>query len=65
MANALDKSHKQKAKNVKMALNAKDELVITVNAEDSLTLERGLFEDKTTVFINAFGVRPIIREKRL
>ncbi len=65
VANALDKSHKQKAKNVKMTLNQKDELVITVDAEDSLTLERGLFGDKVHAFVDAFGVRPLIREKRL
>ena len=65
VANALDKSHKQKAKNVKMTLNQKDELVITVDAEDWLTLERGLFGDKVHAFVDAFGVRPLIREKRL
>ncbi len=65
VANALDKSHKQKTKNVKITMNQKDELVITVNAEDSLTLERGLFDDKAQAFIDAFGVKPIIREKRI
>lgn len=64
VANALDKSHKQKAKNVRMALNAKDELVITVDAQVSLTLERGLFEEKTKAFIDVFGIRPLIREVR-
>ncbi len=64
VANALDKSHKQKAKNVRITLNQKDELVISVNAEDSLTLERGLFDDKAQAFVDAFGVKPIIREKR-
>ncbi len=65
VANALDKSHKQKAKNVKITLNQKDELVINVNAEDSLTLERGLFADKAQAFVDAFGVKPIIREKKM
>ena len=65
VANALDKSHKQKAKNVKMSINAKNELVICVDAQDSLTLERGLFEDKTKAFVDAFDIKPIIRETRV
>lgn len=64
VANAMDRSHKQKFKNVKMALK-NNELVITVTTNDDITLEKGLFPEKASFFEEVFGVRPVIRQKKM
>ena len=43
IANAMDRSHRQKFKDVKAVLKEK-QLVITVEARESIVLENGLFE---------------------
>ncbi len=63
LANGLDRSHKQKFKNVKTAL--KDgQLIITVDTNDDITLEKGLFGASAMFFEEVYSVRPIIRQKR-
>lgn len=42
VSNAMDRSHKQKFKNVKAVVKEK-ELVITIESVDDIILERGLF----------------------
>lgn len=64
IANALDRSHKQKFKNVKASLKEK-QLLITVEARESLVLERGLFSVYADAFERIFSVKPCIKEKRL
>lgn len=63
LSNALDKTHKQKCRNMKLKLNEK-ELVITVNTFEDMTIERGLFSDKTFLFEQAYGIKPVIKVKR-
>lgn len=63
LANGLDRSHKQKFKNVKTAL--KDgQLIITVDTNDDITLEKGLFGASAMFFEEVYSVRPVIRQKR-
>lgn len=64
IGNALDRSHTQKFKNVKAALKGK-QLLITLEAKESLVLERGLFTVYADAFERIFSVKPCIREKRL
>ena len=64
IANALDRSHKQKFKNVKATLKDR-QLLITVEAKESLVLERGLFSVYADAFERIFSVKPCIREKRM
>lgn len=64
VANAMDRSHKQKFKNVKVQLKGK-ELVITIETTEDITLEKTLFDAKTTYFENIFSIKPIIKEKRV
>ncbi len=64
IANALDRSHKQKFRNVKAALKDR-QLLITVEAKESLVLERGLFSVYADAFERIFSVKPCIREKRM
>ena len=63
VANALDRSHKQKIKNV--SIKVKDnELVINLEASSSLALEKGLFNKNASYFQEIFGIKPVLREKQ-
>lgn len=63
IANGLDRSHKQKFKDVKTTL--KDEILeITVDTEDDITLEKGLFKQRADFFEEVFSIRPVIKQKR-
>lgn len=64
VSNAMDRSHKQKFKNVKAVVRGK-ELVITIETEDDITLEKALFEAKTAYFENIFSIKPVVKEKRV
>lgn len=63
VANGLDRSHKQKFKNVKTSLKD-DQLIVTVDTNEDITLERGLFGARAGFFEEVFSVRPVIRQKR-
>lgn len=64
VANALDRSHKQKFKNIKMALR-KDKLTITMESKVSIALEKGMFEEKADFFEHIFSIRPVLKEHRI
>ena len=62
IANGLDRSHMQKFQDLKAKV--KDGmLVITVSAEEDLTMERGLFGDRADFFEEVYGIRPVIRQR--
>lgn len=64
IANAMDRSHKQKYKNMKASLKEK-ELIITVESSESIVLEKGLFCAYADSFEEIFSVKPAIKEKRV
>ena len=64
LADAMDRSHKQKFKNVKAAVKGR-ELVITIETMDDIALEKALFDAKTSYFENIFSIKPVIKEKRV
>lgn len=64
IANAMDRSHKQKFKNVKMSLK-NTELIIQVTTNEDITLEKGFFPEKAVFFEEVFAVRPVIRQKKI
>lgn len=64
VSNAMDRSHKQKFKNVKAVIKGK-ELVITIETMDDIALEKALFASKAEYFESIFSIKPIIREKRV
>lgn len=64
VANAMDRSHKQRLKHVKMNVR-NDQLFISIEADDSISLEKGLFREKADFFQRVFAVRPVIKEKRM
>ena len=64
VANALDRTHKQKLKKVRMQVR-EDILNISLEAEGSISVEKGMFEDKAAFFESVFAIRPVIKEKKL
>lgn len=63
IANILDKSHRQKIKNVSAVVKA-GKLIITVNTFEDFTLEAGLFESRAEFFEQVFGLVPQLKVKR-
>lgn len=63
LANGLDRSHKQKFRNIRI-LPKEEQLVITVETNEDITLERGLFDKRAEFFTEVFHIRPVIRQKR-
>lgn len=63
IANALDRSHKQKIENFTVMLKGKNLIILADTIED-LTLERGLFETKADHFEEVYGIRPVLKQKR-
>lgn len=64
VANAMDRSHRQKFKNVKAVLKNK-QLVITIETNNDIALEKGLLAAKADAFESIFGLKPVIKEKRV
>ena len=63
IANAMDRSHKQKANAYSMAVKEK-QLMIIVDTLDDLALERAMFEDKAEFFQQVYGIVPVLKQKR-
>lgn len=64
VANGLDRSHKQKFKNVRISL--KDNiLTITIVTNEDITLEKGMFDQKAEFFEEVYSVRPVIKQRRM
>ncbi len=64
ISNALDRTHKQKCKNVTVTVR-EHELRVTAQSQDDLSLERGSFYDKADFFEEVFNVRPVFKQKKL
>lgn len=62
VANGLDRSHKQKFKDVKATLKER-ELIITLDDSVDITLEKGLFTRRSDFFEEVYSVRPVIRQR--
>lgn len=63
VANAMDRSHKQKASAYNIVVRDK-QLVITIDTLYDLALERGLFYDKADFFLQVYGIKPVLKQKR-
>lgn len=64
VANGLDRSHRQKFRNIKARL-AEDELVITVDTLEDITLEKEMLYARAEFFKEVFSVKPVIRQKKV
>jgi exopolyphosphatase/guanosine-5'-triphosphate,3'-diphosphate pyrophosphatase len=63
LADAMDRSHKQKFTNITTNLR-KGELIITGNTIYDITLEQGIFQKYSSFFEEVFGIRPVLRQKK-
>lgn len=63
VANGLDRSHRQKFKNIKARL-VEDELLISVDTLEDITLEREMLYARAGFFEEVFSVKPVIRQKK-
>ena len=63
IANAMDRSHKQKFHDFKMSLKD-DELVITAETLEDISLEKALFRQKADFFEEMYGIRPVLKRKK-
>ena len=63
ISNAMDRSHKQKIQEIRVAL--KDtKMLLTVDTLEDITLEQGLLREKAEFFEDVFGVTPVLRRKQ-
>ena len=63
LANSLDRSHKQKLKGLKAALKD-NQLLLTVDTQEDITLERGFFEANSDFFKEVFSVEPVLKQRK-
>ncbi len=64
LANSLDRSHKQKFRGLKAALKD-NQLVLTVDTQEDITLERGFFEANSDFFKEVFSVEPVLKQRKI
>lgn len=64
VANGLDRSHKQKLKGVRATLKD-EELILTLDSQEDIVLEKGLFGKRAKFFKEVFNIQPVIKQKRV
>lgn len=62
IANGLDRSHKEKFRNIKTSLRG-EELLIFADTNVDITLERGMFGKRADFFEEVYSVRPVIVQR--
>ena len=63
LGNSLDRSHKQKMKNIKIAMR-NQQLLVTADTQEDITLERKSFDEKADFFEEIYGISPVLKQKR-
>lgn len=63
LANSMDRSHRQKLADCKMAVRG-GSLIVTTGYTGGIVLERTSFEQKSDFFEEIFGIRPVLKQKR-
>jgi len=63
VANGLDRSHKEKLKEIRAKLK-ENELILTIDSQVDISLEKGLFESRAAFFQEVFSVKPIIKQRK-
>ena len=65
LSGVLGRSYKQKFNSIRFRFNGSDELSITIDTQNSMALEKGIFEERATLFEDIFAIRPILRTIRV
>ena len=63
LADAMDKSHKQKFRNVTVTTQ-KNRLIITGQTLYDITLEQGIFDMYSDFFEELYGITPVLKQKK-
>ena len=63
LADAMDRSHKQKFKTITTSLRG-GQLTITGHTLYEITLEQGIFDLHASFFAELFGIQPILKQRR-
>ena len=63
LANSLDRSHKQKLGSIKASLR-ENQLILTVDTLEDITLEKGFFEWRADFFREGFSVTPVLKQRK-
>ena len=63
LANLLDRSHKQKFMGSNISVKD-NKLIISIDTDENISLEKGLLAGRTSYFKEAFGLEPEIVVKR-
>ena len=63
VADGLDVSHRQKFSDFQIR-NQDGKMVITVETEEDISLEKGLFDQSAEFFEEVFGLCPVIKQKK-
>lgn len=63
LASGLDRSHKQKLTGLKASLKEK-RLVLTVDTQEDITLEKGFFRIREEFFEEVFSVEPVLKQHK-
>jgi len=64
LANGLDRSQKQKFKDIRVTLK-EHELIIAVNTNEDITLEKGMLKARANFFEEVYSIQPVIRQKKV
>ncbi|MDR2649561.1 MAG: HD domain-containing protein [Clostridiales bacterium] len=64
LADALDRSHAQKFDEIDVKITD-DELLITISTDENIDLEQWSFQDKGAFFEEVFGIKAVIRQKKV
>ena len=61
LASGMDRSHKQKLSGLKGPLKD-NQLLLTIDTQEDITLEKGFFEDKEEFFKEVFSIKPVLKQ---
>jgi exopolyphosphatase/guanosine-5'-triphosphate,3'-diphosphate pyrophosphatase len=62
-ANALDRSHRQRVREINVSIRDK-ELVLSTQSDEDLTLEKGTLEEENSLFEEVFNLKPVLHQKK-
>lgn len=63
LATGMDHCHKQKMKGLKAAMRD-NQLVLSVDTSEDITVETGFFNSRAEFFYEVFGVTPVLRQRK-
>ncbi|HIZ43953.1 MAG TPA: exopolyphosphatase [Firmicutes bacterium] len=63
VANAMDRSHKQKFKNVRVSVKDQ-QMFLTTDSDENIMLEESQFRQKADFFEEVYGIRPVLKKKK-